>query len=119
LNEGLDREKAAEMAASLASLSERLDGDLRRWLDRQPREFRKTALAESEALSQAVRRFHGHVLRGSDPEQLQDDCDDIFDRWQRVHRYVKLCDTSDRMNLLSVSAKITPVVVELRTKLAV
>lgn len=119
LHEGLDREKAASLAASLASLQERLDSDLRRWLDRQPRDFRKTALQESQALGDAVRRFQNHALNGSDPSQLQRECEDIFARWQRVHGYVKLCNTSDRINLLTTSAKITPVVVELRTRLVI
>ncbi len=119
LHEGLDREKAASLASSLTTLQEHLDTDLRRWLDHQPRDFRKTALAESQAMGDAVRRFQTHVLNGGDPSQLQRECEDIFVRWQRVHGYVKQCNTSDRLHLLTISAKITPVVVELRTRLVI
>jgi len=119
LVEGFNRDEAANLAASLVEYSEKFDSDLHTWLDRNPRNFGKAALQETHALIDAARSLHEHALAGADARTLQRESRDISNRWQHVHDYVRRCDSGDRYPLLRASARITPVVVELETKMEI
>jgi hypothetical protein len=119
LNQGFDRDEAINLAAALISHAEAFDSDLHKYLERNPKNFGKTALQETHALVEAARHLHEHLSAGGDARQLLRESQDIAKRWHRVHEYVRLCNNGDRLPLLRTSAKITPLVVELGTKLEI
>ena len=41
----------------------------------------------------------------------------LLDSWHRLYGYVEKCDTQDRYHLQTISARISPVMIELRTSL--
>jgi hypothetical protein len=118
IQDGYNDNNIAEMAADIEGLSEHIDEDLRRWFNRQRVSFKNEALQASRDFTAAARDFHSAVVSGSRPEDLGQHVDLLYSDWQRLHKYIRRCKTEDRQHLLSVSAQITPVVVELRTTLA-
>lgn len=113
-----NRDEAASLAASLENLATHLDYDLKTWLNSRRVEFRAQALQESQNFVTSCRRFHQMAVSNGNLEELRDEARRLFDSWQRVHGYVLRCDTREKEYLQVISSRITPVVVELQTRMA-
>ncbi len=111
-----DREQAANLAASVASLADHLSDDIKTWLNNKPTSFRNDALREAAAFEEAARRLHVGILDGNTVDPLLPMVAELNTRWKSVHGYIKQCDTDDRNHLLRVTARVTPALVELQTR---
>jgi len=113
-----DKEAALELAANIHGLAEHVADDMRNWFSRQNVQFRNEALRASQDFVSASRELESKLVNGADVQRLAHDIDHLQADWQRVHDYIQRCNTADRHHMLSVSARMTPALIELHTMVA-
>lgn len=118
LKDNFDRQEAISLAASLENFAGHLQFDMKNWLNQRRVSFAPQALADSSEFLQLSRQLHQQLTNGASVQQLRGDVSRLYDTWQRVHGHVLKCDTREKTYLQAVSSRITPVVVDLQTRLS-
>lgn len=113
---GLDNRATAESAAAIEALADQLERSVGYWLSYNQVPFRNDALRETAGFHAAARRLHAAVSSGRQPPELRNEVNALFDAWLRTHDYVGRCNTREREQILGISSRITPLLVELQTQ---
>ncbi|MBW3540141.1 MAG: hypothetical protein KY476_07720 [Planctomycetes bacterium] len=115
IRDSYNHQGVLELAASIDSLAQHLQGDIGRWLSYSPTSFRNEALRDTADFAALAHQFHVDVLNGASQSEITRNANHLHESWRKAHQWVLRCNTEDRIHLQRVSSRITPVLVDLRT----
>ena len=118
IQEGFDRSKASELAATIVNLAEHIQRDTDSWLNKERPNFSSDARRETLAFVQNAHELHEALAGNVNMREARQMSDALFESWRRVYSYIIQCRSSERSFLAANSSQTTPAIVELRTILS-
>lgn len=111
-----DQRIAAQRAASLHAMSERLQATIHQWLAR-PGKRDQTIETEAETLAIRCHELDNLTQTRCHRAALRTKCDEVLEEWQRLRPMLLRCDTEDRETLDRLTDNFIPELVKTRMML--
>lgn len=92
----VDTRRLQPIASSLEGLSDRLDWDVRNWLNAERPAYRNEALQASAAFMKRTQSLSKLMNAAPTLTELQRETDNLYKEWQAIYSYLSRCNTADR-----------------------
>lgn len=115
-----DRTESIELAASLASLAQHVQDDIREVFsrpNRYPRDFQTSSLEAAAQFQATARKLHSGLSDGEKLRDMKVRCDEMASAWNNLDRMIPRFRQPDGLHLASIRRKLTPQVVKMQTLL--
>jgi hypothetical protein len=113
----VDTRRLQPVASSLEGLADRLDWDVRNWLNTEKPAYRNEALQASAAFMKRTQRLSKMMNAAPTVTELQREADSLYKEWQAIYSYLSRCNTADRPYLSQGARDIRNDLTELNAQL--
>ena len=113
----VDTQRLQPIAASLEGLADRLDWDVRNWLNTERPAYRNEALQASATFMKRTQRLSSMMTAAPTLTELQREADSLYQEWQSIYSYLSRCNTADRAYLSQGARDIRDNLTELNSQL--
>ena len=113
----VDTQRLQPIASSLEGLANRLDWDVRNWLNTERPAYKNEALQASAAFMKRTQSLSRLMNTAPTLTELQRETDSLYKEWQAIYSYLNRCNTPDRSYLSQGARDIRNDLTELNAQL--